>query len=54
MCEQCLQLDLTIDRFRRVERSINETLTVGRAKAVIRDLEVKKATLQPKRMEQSG
>jgi hypothetical protein len=45
MCEKCLQIDKTIERFRRIKRSISEQLTVEKAKQVIVDLEVERATL---------
>jgi hypothetical protein len=47
MCEKCVEIDRTIDRFRLIRRSINADLTVGRAKEVIRDLEEGKAALHP-------
>lgn len=45
MCKKCVQIDKTIDRFRLIERSINDELTVGRAKEVISELEERKAAL---------
>ena len=47
MCEKCVDIIRSIDRFRRIVRSISDDLTVERAKAVITDLEEKKAELHP-------
>jgi hypothetical protein len=45
MCEKCSAIDKTIERFRRIKRSISDQLTVERAKQVIPDLEDQKAAL---------
>jgi hypothetical protein len=49
MCEKCLQIDNTIQRFRQIKRSISEHLTVEKAKQVIADLEVQRAALHSTR-----
>ena len=48
-CEKCAVIDKTIRRFELIECSINEELTVGRAKDVIRELEERKISLHPDR-----
>jgi hypothetical protein len=45
MCEKCVDIDRTIERFLRVQRSISDELTVDRAKEVILELETIKAEL---------
>jgi hypothetical protein len=45
MCEKCVEIDITIERFRRIQRSISDDLTVDRAKAVIVELTTTKAAL---------
>jgi hypothetical protein len=45
MCEMCIEIDRTIERFRQVERSISDDLTIDRAKETIHELETKKAEL---------
>jgi hypothetical protein len=49
MCEKCVEIDVTIERFRQIKRSIGDQLTVERALEVIADLEAKKAALHPER-----
>jgi hypothetical protein len=41
-CEKCVEIDITIERFRRIQRSISDDLTVDRAKAVIVELKKRK------------
>jgi hypothetical protein len=45
MCEKCSAIDKTIERFRRIKRSISDQLAVERARQVIADLEDQKAAL---------
>ena len=45
MCEKCAEIDRTIERFQRIQRSISDDLTIDRAKGVIVELEKKKAEL---------
>jgi hypothetical protein len=47
MCENCIEIDKTIDRYRRISRSITDELTVDRAKEMIAGLETQKAALHP-------
>jgi hypothetical protein len=45
MCEECADIDRTIERYQRIQRSISDQLTVDRAKEVVVELEKKKAEL---------
>jgi hypothetical protein len=46
MCEKCADIDRTIERYQRIQRSISDQLTIDRAKeVVIVELEQKKAEL---------
>ena len=47
MCEKCVEIDKTIERYRQIERSIMDQLTVDRTKELIADLEAQKAALHP-------
>jgi hypothetical protein len=47
MCNQCVEIDKTIERYRNILRSINDQLTLDRAKELIADLEAQKAALHP-------
>jgi hypothetical protein len=47
MCENCIEIDKTIDRYRRISRSITDELTVDRAKEMIAVLETQKGALHP-------
>jgi hypothetical protein len=47
MCEVCDEIDITIGRYERVIRSINDDLTLESAKALIVDLKAQKAALHP-------
>ena len=49
MCNQCVEIDKTIERYRNILRSINDQLTLDRAKELIADLEAQKAALHPER-----
>jgi hypothetical protein len=52
MCEKCITIDHTIERYRRIKRSINDDLTIERAKDLISDLEAQKAILHPSQMDE--
>jgi len=39
MCEQCVEIDKTIERYRRILRSISDQVTIDRAKQLIADLQ---------------
>jgi hypothetical protein len=47
MCEKCAKIDILIERFRQIKRSINDQLTINRAQNVIAELEGMKAALHP-------
>ena len=47
MCEQCDEIDKTIERYRKIKLSINDQLTLDRTEELISDLEAKKAALHP-------
>jgi len=49
MCDKCVEIDRTIERYRRISLSIGDQLTVDRAKQLIADLRVQKAALHPER-----
>jgi hypothetical protein len=51
MCEQCVEIDQMIERYRRITKAINDSLTVERAKELIADLKAKKAALHPEQPE---
>ena len=45
MCDECAEIELTIERFRSIKHGVSDELTLQRAQAVIADLEGRKATL---------
>jgi hypothetical protein len=45
MCEKCDEIERTIRRFRQVQWSISEELTVQQARQVIADLEAQKSSI---------
>ena len=47
MCEKCVEIDKTIERYRRIQQSIMDQVTVERTKELIADLEGRKAALHP-------
>jgi hypothetical protein len=47
MCDKCIEIDKTIDRYRKIQRSIGDQVTVDRPKELIADLEAQKAALHP-------
>ncbi|WP_426528372.1 hypothetical protein [Bradyrhizobium sp. McL0615] len=48
MCEKCVEIDKTIERYRQIKRSIMDQLTVDRTKELIDELEAQKAALHLK------
>ena len=50
MCEKCVEIDKTIERFRQIKRSISDQLTVERAQKVIADLKDQKAVLHSRQI----
>ena len=49
MCEKCVEIDKTIERYRRIQQSIMDQVTVDRTRELIADLEARKAALHPER-----
>jgi hypothetical protein len=47
VCEKCVDIDQTIERYRRIERTIMDEVTVNRLKELIADLDQQKASLHP-------
>jgi hypothetical protein len=47
MCHQCDDLDKTIERYRRLLRSIDDQLTTDRTNELIAEMEAKKLALHP-------
>ena len=47
MCEKCDEIDCKIERYRHVQRTILDQITVDRAKELIDELEAQKAALHP-------
>ena len=48
MCEKCAVIDRTIERYRHVQRTILDQVTVDRVKEPIAELQAEKAGLHPK------
>jgi hypothetical protein len=51
MCEQCVEIDRKIQRYRRLLRSIDDQITVDRTEQLLSDLESQKAALHPEQTE---
>jgi hypothetical protein len=47
VCDKCVKLDKTIERYQRILLSIGDQVTVDRAKELIAELQAKKAALHP-------
>jgi hypothetical protein len=47
MCEKCVEIDKTIERYRVIILSIGDPITIDRAKELIADLEAQKVDLHP-------
>jgi hypothetical protein len=47
MCEKCVEIDKTIERYRKIQRAIGDQVTVDRTKELIADLKAQKAALHP-------
>ena len=45
MCEQCVEIDEKIGRYRRIMLSITDDVTIEQFKEVVADLEAKKLAL---------
>jgi hypothetical protein len=51
MCEKCVEIDKTIERYRRILLSIGDQVTVDLTKGLIADLKAKKDALHPEQTE---
>jgi hypothetical protein len=47
MCGKCVEIDKTIERYRKILLSINDQVTIDRIKELIADLAAQKAALHP-------
>jgi hypothetical protein len=47
MCEKCDEIDRTIERYRQIQRSILDQVTVDRTKELIAELQARKAEFHP-------
>jgi hypothetical protein len=47
MCEKCVEIDKTIERYRRILLSIGDQITIDRTKEMIADLAAQKVALHP-------
>jgi len=47
MCDQCVELDRKLERYRRIAASINDRLTIDGLSQLIKETEAEKARLHP-------
>jgi uncharacterized protein YmfQ (DUF2313 family) len=47
MCEKCVEIDKTIERYQRILLSVGDQVTVDRTKELIAELQAKKDALHP-------
>jgi hypothetical protein len=47
MCEKCVEIDKNIERYRRIQRTIADQVTIDRTKELIAELVAQKAALHP-------
>jgi hypothetical protein len=47
MCEKCVEIDKNIERYRRIQRTIPDQVTVDRTKELIAEMVARKAALHP-------
>jgi hypothetical protein len=47
MCEKCVEIDKTIERYRRILLAISDPITIDRTKDLIADLQAQKAAFHP-------
>jgi hypothetical protein len=52
MCENCIEIDKRIERYRRILGSISDQITIDRSKELIADLQAQKASLHPEQEQQ--
>ena len=51
MCEKCIEIDKNIERYRRIQRTIADQVTIDRTKELIAELAAQKAALHPDQTE---
>jgi hypothetical protein len=54
MCAKCLEIDKTIERYRRILLAIDDKLTIDRAKEMIADLEAQKSRFIPSNLSKAA
>jgi CO dehydrogenase/acetyl-CoA synthase epsilon subunit len=47
MCEKCVEIDKTIERYRRILLAIGDQITVERTRELIKKLQAEKLALHP-------
>jgi hypothetical protein len=47
MCDKCVDIDKAIERYRKIQRSIGDQVTVDRAKELIAELKAQMVALHP-------
>jgi len=47
MCEKCVEIDKTIERYRRILLAIDDQITIERTREMIVDLQAQKDGLHP-------
>jgi hypothetical protein len=47
MCEKCAELNVRIERYRRITGSFSDEITISRIKELVAKLETQKAELHP-------
>ena len=45
MCDKCIEIDKAIERYRKIQRSIGDQVTVDRTEELIAELTAQKAAL---------
>ena len=48
MCEKCVEIDKTIERYRRIQRSVTDPSTIAAAEQLITECEADKVALHLK------
>jgi hypothetical protein len=49
MCEKCVEIDKTMERYRRILLAIGDQVTVERTRELIANLQAQKLALHPER-----
>lgn len=47
MCEKCVEIDKTVERYRKILMSIGDQFTIDRVKELLAELQVEKLALHP-------